>query len=109
VRDMATSLSAQELQDLQDLIASPGWRLVEIMVDREWGAQGFGEKISRTVGQMAGTATDMAQLQLAAQQLAQATVTQTEVQRIMRWPKETLAEAKRQALGRVASMNRGGL
>jgi hypothetical protein len=109
MRDIATSLSAQELQDLEDLLASPGWRLIEIMVDREWGATGFGQKIAQTVGQMAGNPKDLEQLQLAAQHLAQATVTQTEVQRIMKWPRETLAEAKRAALGRVASMNRGGV
>src|SRR5262245_8841340 len=104
MRPIDTSLSAQELQDLEDLQSHPGWKLVEVMVDREWGAAGFGEKIAATIGQMSPENPT-----LATQQLMQATVTQREVQRIMRWPKETLSEAKRAALGRVASMNRGGL
>lgn len=104
MRDLAHTLSVQEVKDLDDLLAHPGWRLVEVMVDREWGAQGFGEKIAATVGQMTPEAAH-----LAVQQLQQATVTQREVQRILRWPREQVTLAKRAALGQVASMNRGGL
>jgi hypothetical protein len=101
---ISDSLSPQEVQDLSDLIAHPGWRLLEIMVDREWGAQGFGEQIAKTVGAMTPESAS-----IAVQHLQQATVTQREVQRIMRWPREQATEAKRRALGNVASMNRGGL
>jgi hypothetical protein len=97
-------LTAQELKDLDDLIASPGWQVLERMVDREWGAAGFGEKIARTIG-----STEPAQAMEAVQKLQQATVTQREVLRIMLWPKAQLSQAKTLALGRVASMNRGGL
>lgn len=103
MRDLASTLTAQELKDLEDLIGHPGWRLMETMVDREWGATGFGEKIARTIG-----ATDTNPT-LAVQQLQQATVTQREVQRILKWPREQLTAAKQLALGRVASMNRGGV
>jgi hypothetical protein len=101
---MADTLTAQELKDLDDLIASPGWKVLEIMVDREWGAAGFGAKIANTIGSL-----DQAQVMLAVAQLQQATVTQREVLRIMHWPKAQLSQAKTLALGRVASMNRGGL
>ena len=104
MKDMASTLSVQELKDLEDLIGHPGWKLVEVMVDREWGAQGFGEKIAATIGNMTPELTN-----LAAQQLMQATCTQREVQRILRWPREVLSKAKAAALGQMASMNRGGM
>lgn len=103
MRDVATTLTPQDLKDLEDLLASPGWKLVSIMVDHEWGAEGFGQKIAATIGQ---PNQDPA---LAVQHLQQATVTQREVQRIMKWPREQVSAAKRAALGKVASMNRGGL
>ena len=53
MRDMGDTLTANELKDLEDLIASPGFRLLETMVDREWGPQGFGEKIASTIGKLA--------------------------------------------------------
>lgn len=102
-------LSAQELKDLEDLIGHPGWHLVELMVDQEWGAAGFGQKVAATVGKMAADPDNLPQLTLAAQHLAQATVTQTEVLRIMKWPRAVLNEAKGLARGQLASMNRGGL
>jgi hypothetical protein len=94
------------LRDLEDLIAHPGWKLVEIMVDREWGAQGFGEKVAATIGQMTPEATD-----LAIHHLREATVTQREVQRIMRWPRLMLSAAKQRAgvdQRGLPSLNRGG-
>jgi len=102
-------LTAQELKDLEDLIGHPGWQLMQLMVDEEWGTTGFGKKISQTIGQMASNPRDMEQLTLAAQHLAQATVTQTEVLRIMKWPRLVVNEAKNHARGQMASMNRGGL
>lgn len=104
MRDMGDTLTKQELADLGDLLGHPGWRLVETMVDREWGPQGFGEKIAMTIGKM----TD-AHDGIASQQLLQAVVTQREVLRVLKWPREQVERAKHQALGRVASMNRGGL
>ena len=98
-------LTAQELKDLDDLIASPGWAVLQGMVDREWGAQGFGAKIASTIGSM-----DPAQMIAAVQQLQQATVTQREVQRVMAWPKAQLNEARQKALqGLGLGMNRGGM
>jgi hypothetical protein len=104
VRPIDTSLSVQELRDLEDLISHPGWRLVETMVDREWGATGFGQKIAATIESMSPENPTVT-----TQHLMQATVTQREIQRILRWPKETVTQAKQLALGRVASMNRGGV
>ena len=101
---LAHKLTSQELLSLEDLLSHPGWHLLEIHVDEEWGAAGFGEKIAATIGRM--TPEDSV---LATQQLMQATVTQREVQRIMRWPRTTLNEAKKMASGSVASMNRGGV
>ena len=104
MRDLTDTLSTQEVKDLADLIAHPGWRLVETMVDREWGPQGFGEKLTATLGNIADKHDG-----IASQQLLQAVVTQREILRVMKWPKEAVERAKCQALGRVASMNRGGL
>lgn len=103
MRPIDSTLSAQDLRDLADLIVHPGWKLVEIMVDREWGAAGFGERIAQTIGQ-----PDLDPSR-AVQHLQQATVAQQAVQRVIRWPREVVTAAKQQALGRVASMNRGGV
>jgi hypothetical protein len=104
VKDIGDTLTANELRDLEDLLASPGFRLLETMVDREWGAQGFGEKITATLGKIADQHDG-----IASQQLLQAVVTQREILRVMKWPREQLQRAKQMASGRVASMNRGGL
>ena len=109
MKDLASTLTAKEIEDLKDLLSHPGWHLMETMVDREWGATGFGQKIAATVGQMASAPNDLAQMQLAAQHLAQATVTQAEIHRVMKWPRDQVNKAKQLALGSVASMNRGGL
>jgi hypothetical protein len=104
MKDISDTLSVNELKDLEDLVASPGFRLLETMVDREWGPQGFGEKITATLGKIADQHDG-----IASQQLLQAVVTQREILRVMKWPRESLAKAKHLAIGRVASMNRGGL
>lgn len=101
---MGDTLTAQELIDLQDLVASPGFRLLETMVDREWGPVGFGEKIARTIGGMAEEPNA-----IATQQLLQAVCTQREVLRVMKWPRDQVQKAQHQARGQLASMNRGGL
>lgn len=104
MRDMSDTLTAQELNDLKDLIGHPGWRLVETMVDREWGPQGFGEKIAATIGNLAEKHDG-----IASQQLLQAVVTQREVLRVMKWPRYMIDQQKQLITARVASMNRGGL
>lgn len=104
MKDIGDTLTAQELTDLRDLLGHPGWRLVETMVDREWGAVAFGHKVANTVGKM--TPADAA---VAAQQVMQATAALEAVQRVMRWPRDQVAKAAHLQTARVASMNRGGL
>lgn len=105
VKDIAQTLTVQELRDLQDLVASPGWRLLTEYVDREWGAVGFGEKIAQTIGGMNGDEA------LALRQLQQATVTQREIQRLIGWPQKAISDSKRAIIQQhqAAGMNRGGV
>lgn len=106
MKDLAQTLTSQELRDLQDLLASPGWRLLTTHVDREWGAMGFGEKIAGTIGRLGPE-----QATVAVQQLQQATVTQREVQRIMGWPQKAINDGKRAIIEQhqTAAMGRGGV
>jgi len=106
MRDLSATLTDEELRDLGDLLASPGWALLVTMVDREWGAAGFGEKIARTIGQ------PNMDPQVAVQQLQQATVAQRAVQAIMEWPRKQVQDAKlraQKAVVDVAAFNRGGV
>ena len=104
MKDLALTLTAQEIRDLQDLLASPGWRLLTTYVDREWGAVGFGEKIAQTIG----TLNDEG---MALKQLQQATVTQREVQRILHWPQKTINDGRRAIIAeaQLTGQNRGGV
>ena len=108
-RPIEYTLSTNDLKDLEEWIHHPGWFIFAAMVEREWGAEGFGTKVADTIGKLSPTTE---QLQLAVSQLQQATVTQREVQRIMTWPRKVLSEAKAKNVDKVAmmaSMNRGGL
>lgn len=106
VKDLAQTLTVQELRDLTDLLGSPGWRLLSMHVDREWGAIGFGEKVAHTIGSIG--AENQA---LAVQQLREATVTQREVQRIMAWPQKAINDGKRALIEQhqATGMGRGGV
>ncbi len=100
------TLTKQQLDDLQSLLASPGWRLLTDMVEAEWGATGFGKKIADTLGTEGDTGLQLRQLQ-------QATVAQREVLRVMNWPSEQINRARRDAAAAVTTTGffdrRGGL
>ena len=91
-----------ELDALDALLASEGWRLLEAWIDQEWGAVGFASKVSKTLGDPQMNPA------LAVAQLQQATVAQQAVTGIRQWPAQRIQQLKRQQVLPEATMSRRG-
>lgn len=93
-----------ELDALQAMTESDGWRQLSEYIDAEWGAVGFAAKVAGTIG---NPGMDE---KLAINQLQQAVVAQKSVMAIKEWPAKRIAYLKglqAQALA-SGSMSRRG-
>jgi hypothetical protein len=95
---------ADLLRDLEDLVASPGWRWLVSQVDGEWGAVGFAQKVAGSIAKPAMTHDEM---QTAVSQLQQATVAQRAVLKMFDRPMEKIGEMKRHAQQAPMGSRRG--
>ena len=92
-----------EHEDLESGLSSAFWKRFAAHVEEEWGRVGFAERLSRIA-----KFDDPQALAL----VRQITVAQQEIQRVMQWPKERLAELERQKHHREPALpqsRRGGL
>ena len=79
----------QELEDIETLVASPGWHLFVAHVDREFGPLGYRQKASKILsGVSVERQNDAAGLLL---QLESST---REVERLLAWPKERVSRLR---------------
>jgi hypothetical protein len=97
-----TPTTNPDLEALQGLLESEGWRLLTDWVDSEWGAVGFAAKVSQTLGD------PNMDPKLAVTQLQQATVAQKAVLGAMTWPVQRINVLKRQQQPQEMSMSRRG-
>lgn len=99
---------AAELEALQGLIQSDGWKIYEAVVGKMWGdTDGNGERFLQAVSgaSKAGDADAMAQLR-------QIIVAQREIQLVMKWPVERvkqLTQASQPGPALVHPSRRGSL
>lgn len=97
-----TQPSNPDLEALEGLVTHPGWLLVCGYIDQEWGAVGFAEKLSRTLGNI-----DLAP-DLKVRQLEQATVAQQAALRIREWPKQRIHVLKQASRPQEPNLSRRG-
>lgn len=99
-------MTADELLDLQDLLASKGWAWFMAYAEQEWGQVGFAAKVAGTVGD------PNLDPKLAVDQLRQATVARDAVWRVLNAPKEEIARQKARLIAAAKDEHvsrRGGL
>jgi len=83
----------QEREDLEGLLAHPGWTLFRAHVGQEWGPEAYRLKVGQAIGLLpAGgdaperAATTVLQIEAAAR----------EVERLMDWPRQRVQALERQ-------------
>lgn len=101
------AVQASELEALQALVDSDGWKLFASMVGKQWGdSEGNGERFLQAVSN-ASKASDAD----AIAQLRQIVVAQREMQLVMRWPADRLKQLQQasQGPGQAHPSRRGSL
>jgi hypothetical protein len=94
-----------QLRDLEDLVASPGWNWLVTQVDAEWGAVGFASKVASSIGKPDMTASEA---QAAVGKLQQATVAQKAVLQMFDKPLQRIGELRRKTQPAEAASSRRG-
>lgn len=87
-----------ELDALQALTESEGWRILSEWYDKEWGPTAFAEKVARAIG---GTLPEAEAVRL----LQQTTVALKAVQGMKDWPTQQIAKLKAQRDSQLAGPN----
>lgn len=90
--------SSPELEALQALTESEGWRLLMAWYDKEWGPSAFAAKVSRAIG---GNLPEVD----AVRTLQQTTVARAAVEGMKDWPDRRLSELRRQYRDAVLGPN----
>lgn len=99
-----TVINNPELDALQALLESEGWRLLTAFYEKEWGTAAFGAKVSAAVDRVSNTTEAM----LAAQLVQQTTVALKAVQGLKEWPAQRIQQLKRQAAPVIENPSRRG-
>ena len=89
-----------ELDALQALVESEGWRLWLEWYEKEWGAVAFAGKVATAIG----SADPVAAVTL----LQQITVAHKAVQGLKEWPAHRIAQLKQQYIPSEVNMSRRG-
>jgi hypothetical protein len=89
---------------LRDLLASPGWQLLEAQIAREWGPEGYGRRMQEALSRIK-PGPDRAYELAAVAETVEATA--RAVEQIRRWPAEQIkALSPEKPKGPFASLRR---
>lgn len=92
---------ADDLQDLEDLLASKGWAWLQTHYESEWGATAFLVKLERIAN---GTDDSLKK-----GQTEQAWAARRAIEGFLRKPSESIAKARAQYRPTTTTMSRTGL
>ena len=97
-----SALKHAELDALQGLLESEGWRLWLEWYDKEWGAVAFAQKVAKAIG------TSNVDPAKAVTILQQITVAHEAVQGLKEWPAHRMQQLKQQFIPTEPNMSRRG-